>query len=399
MKFNKLSLLPLLLTPLFLSGCDNNKVQLDFGQYQNDKVIEINYGNLASLVKDESNFLIAVYPASPCNCWPTFENNVLEPLIFKYHLMIYKISYNEFFDNDNEKDTYKITICDDRETFAIFKDGALYDQTIYSDKAHWRDLSKFEKYLLPQVILPTMFYISQKQLETIYKEKDLKFSVLFGFNKCPDCTYAYRTIFKDYHHSHKDMKPLLMTDMDDLDAFPGLRVRALDENGKPTWDLTEDAQKKYDNFLSEYGLPDMEGDHNKYGYLTGKVPSIYRVKADGVSHKGDIVESGITIFNDEIEKIDEKKFIVKTSFFSEEREKDLTYLSKLKKNEHKVLQGMILDKDDVQDASKYGKGYIWWHHICEKYYRPLVNAFFDESLPQTSDNLLSILDSTVNTAD
>ncbi len=73
-------------------------------------------------------------------------------------------------------------------------------------------------------------------------------------------------------------------------------------------------------------------------------------------------------FNDEVTKIDGKN-IVTRSYFTEERIKHLSYVDNVKT---KVIQGLEIPDDDLDDTG------AWMKNKASEYHAPLLKAFLDK---------------------
>lgn len=382
MKFKPFLLMSALIGSLALGcGPDKGKIPLNYGQVNDGELVEIRYEDLSSLVDDRRNFLVVTRPEAPCTCWTNFRDVILEPFIMKEHLIVYSLSAGEFRDGEKKRDYYGIDVRSDRETISGFRDGKVAVTEAYKDTNYiFKKPESFAGWFHDHFTSPTMFYLSVEKLDLLYADEGKTFTVVYGYDSCYDCAYVYRTLLKEYSNAHRDAAPLFILDMDKV---PGLRVYS----GAAGHDLTPESEARYDAFKSDRGLKD-DGNDPKYGYGRGYVPTLFSIKAKGAGvYVGeDVILSAAVVFNDVIEK-DGDVYKVKTSYYSEARKNSLSYLAKVPKDERTVLEGMTLKADAV---TAYGESCFWDHEDAAKYYRPLLNAFLDESLAKSSDGLLGL---------
>lgn len=365
-----------------------HSVSLNYGQCLDEELKVIHHSELNSMVNEKKNFLLVVIPEDEhCGCWQNFKRICLEPVIKERHLIIYAIRAGQFRDTEeNELPRFGLNVINDRETIAGFLDGRLFVQAEYdrTNPMFW-NYETFKKWLDKYFTMPTMYYISLEQLDLLYAQKDTDFTIVYGYDSCIDCTYVYRTLFKEYSNNNRNAKPFFLIDADRLRPEKVIEGKTV-----------VDEETSFIPFKKERGLTDQDP---KFGYTdVGKVPTLFQIHAKGKDADGkiiytgdDVIKSGAVVFNDTIKKIDDK-YILTESYYSEERKQYLKYLENVPEGTETVLQGREIPKEEIITYPVNGHEYYVWRQECsEKCYRPLLNAFLDDALPKTSDKVFDII--------
>ena len=369
MKFTKHFLLFALLAPCALVSCgEDSKVALVYGD-QYEGLTEIQYGDLANKVDDEKTFLLAVRPKSNCTCWAHFKV-ILEEYKRDTHISVFTIVASEF---DNATNKYGLDVRSDRETFAIFKNGKLYEQNVYSEKnAMFNQKKDFKAYLESRVHLPTMFYITLDTLDSWLGTQDKEFTVYFARNNCKDCEYLDNHALKEYGEKHLDMTNLYILDCESL----GIRV--YDENNNLTTASAEAWQKFKDNYK-------LSNKYSEDGYNTGYVPTFLNVIGQssyvpGVAGEASyeegnhdfIVGLSYVYFNDTLTRGEDGKIRVTDSFLSQERFNEglIPYID----NSNQLIKGIEVPESDI---TAYGPYLVWNKPAAAKYHDKALNQYLD----------------------
>ena len=313
-----------------------------------DNTIEtIAYSKLSSLIYEKRSFLFLVKGSTDsCMCWNAFLNNCLGPYVHAKHLLVYSISLTQL---NKESDKYGLKMVDGYDTMAIFEDGKLVDQKCYAeDEKFGYDAPTFNAWIDKRIIAPKVFYVDQSQLDNLYNGIDplgkatSRFSLYFGRDTCPDCSYLNRVDMKEYFASRKSASlPLYYFDCD-------------------IWDKEVYADKKI-----EYGLTPSED--NPYAYSNGAFPFVASIVPNNGEKIKTIDQVGV-FYNDSV-----KDGKITDTFFSKSRAEDpeaglqgaLSYASNVSPN---VLDGL------KTDASKSR------HEQLAIYHKPLFFALLDEIL-------------------
>lgn len=354
-----LSILPLLLG---VTSCNNSysKVNLLFGRETVTQLEDIKYGDLANMIDDEKNFIIASTPDSSCACWSTFKNQCLLPYAKENKLIVYTIPHKELEQaHDDNKSTFGIDYRSDRPTFLLFEDGKIKEQRVYESKdSIFKQLDSFKKYFDEKINLPNYYYVSLTELNKLYIEEE-SFNIYFSRSNCPDCAYVETHSLKEYAKKNPEFRNLYVLDCETI----GIRV--YDENNQ----LTPDSALAWQAFKDEYGLSTVN--NPTFGYNTGYVPTFFSVTPKNGS-KTEGITMGSVYFNDTVTKED-GKYIVSDSYYTSERLPSLTYASNVEKN---VLKGMALSEDDVN--SYFDGAYIAWkQEKAATYHDALLFAYLD----------------------
>lgn len=356
-----------LLSPFMLVGCgQESKPALVYGDYFSE-LTDIKYADLANKVDDGKTFLLAVRPKSNCACWAHFKQ-VLEEYKAQTHVSIFTIIASEF---DNATNKFSLDVRNDRETFAIFKDGKLYEQNVYSEKNPiFNQPRDFKSYLESKVDLPTMFYISFDTYNEWLAVQDKTFNIYYARNNCPDCEYFDNNLLKAYGEKHLSSAPLFILDCESI----GIREYV---DGDPDKGLTPESQEDWNKFKEDYKLAEK---YTPYGYNTGYVPTILNVKGKSTyvkdNHDFDVLNSYVA-YNDTLTLQDDGKIRVTSSFFSESRFDGglIPYVE----SKDELVQGVHVKDDEVTLYA--GGAYIAWNKpAASRYYEPLLTKFLDYTL-------------------
>ena len=360
MKKKILTLFPLLLVPLTLTSCEQDKVTLTYGSLIKADIYslkEIDNAELLAKAKDDQEvFLLAVYQGSyseTCLCWNTYLN-VLANYVNGNHEMVY------LFDAQKQDETVsdlKIAKYEDSTPCLYIFNGdkkvASFSYRNKGDKAIFEDTTgdamktRVHKYINK----PTMYYVDEKYMEAHYQQ-DERMAVMFMRRGCGDCTYAIPNVIIPYINKHSVTTSLYLFDIQDqYDA--ALKDTATDED-----------KMHYQDLKDNYGLSTIGNE--TFGFQNGVVPTIQFVK------KG-IIDGAAVYFNDGVAKKEDGTFYVSNSYYSEERLPNLKYL-RGHTSSPTVLKGMTIEEGVL--LNKTG-GYYWSQDAASKFHRPLLEAFFD----------------------
>lgn len=359
LKMKQLFLSTALLLSTLLSGCQNqgsNKVLLSYGSDYDEAMTEVNYSKLLDMTTNGESFLLALRPGDEssitCSCWMTFSallnNYVKNNLPIIYVTNVYQIvDYQEHFG----------LVAPERQDpgFALFKDGKLYKQYIYTTKntpQFWQNKDALKDFIEEICEEPKMIYLQINQLsEMIDANKDKQIIASYVRKSCGDCGYVLPNVFLPYLKSHKINEKIYLIDLEDL----GIWKSTMDETEKATYQAMKDTLK-LSVALNE-----------TYGYGQGVVPTTF-------VHKGDQIIDANVFFNDTLSKDDDGVVTVTDSYFTNERIMNLQYLDKV---QTKVLKGLTIPETDYVE---YGEYIFWSQSAAAKYHTPLLNAFLDTYL-------------------
>lgn len=312
---------------------DDNKIILDFGQFNSTGVTQIDSIEFQTLADDAKlgNFMFVV-SSTRCICWKEFK-----PLIEKYikenNMICYEIPYNLF---SELAPTYKMIVSSATTTLAIFENGQVKYTLKSGVNEEMDDYKKLEKFLNATVAKPGCYLVNEEDINTI-KNSDKSAVIYYEKSECGDCTYINPRMLRTYVKNHKDMKPIYVLD-------------------GQSWVGKENYQDKKDEFgLSTVNNP-------TYGYDTGYFP--YFSYMENGEYK-----SGCVIFNDTIEGN-----TVTNSYFTTERVKNLEYTKT-------VIQGKQLAEDDIKSFEEFTS---WKQDSAAKVYEPILNDFLNYYLPKTT---------------
>lgn len=311
---------------LSMASCGGNnedvKVKLSFGTMigLEDKVSVTSHlkwikkSELNKLVSAEDDFVLLLHgSADTCTCYTDWHENVLVPYIKRTKLLVYAIDLTEF---ESDGEYMGLKRIQGSETLAIFERGKVRYQhsTDNESEGFVTKASDFAAWMDQRCTRPKIFYVDKDILDGFYAGNS-PFTIYFGRDLCPDCSYLRYGILRDYLENNDVVDKSLF--YIDFDAY------------RPTRGAEDYDEKMvvYNELKAEYGLAWSED--NPAGYGTGAFPSIFYVNPDGASHNGDIIEAAGVFFN---ETIDEKTGVISNSYFSKERydEASSSYMTYLK---------------------------------------------------------------------
>lgn len=357
MKIKNLLFLPLLLSTITLSSCneEQNKINLLYGQQIKNDVTYVDYQQIKEKFLKHETFIVTVF-ANNCRCWSDL-HSILKQYISNYHIEVFAISYNDFLlaSKSNNDNVFDLNIVSGSTTFAVVENGKLRFNELNTEKTKMlRSYNAFEEFMNDLVILPKMFYIDLDQLNELF-ETDKTSLIYFSRSNCSDCLY-----FNDYFlRNYQMQKNMYILDCESIG------VREYDGEGN----LTSESATKWQEFKDNYYLSNVN--NKDYGYDTGYVPTLLLFNGNSTTKKPTFI-SGAIYFNDELAK-ENDEYIIKNSYYTEERKSKLPYLNNV---ENKVLVGTKIDENNI---TVYGE-YISWNKIdASKYHDPLVKAFLDDA--------------------
>ena len=298
---------PLLLTLPLLAGsllsCRNEgiTVQLDFGTLigtaKTDAVDArsqlqwITYSRLAQLVNDGGSFALLVHgSADTCTCYVGWHENLAKYVKAK-KVLIYAIDLADF---EKGSDYFGIQIAQSYDTLALFGDGKVKHQhtTANQSDTFVTDYAALAEWINRRIEAPKVFYVNEELLDGFYHGSET-FTIYFGRDTCPDCTYLSRTIMRDYVRSHKTLEPNFF--IIDFDVFRPTASRTQDP------DTYAAQSEKYKEKKIKYGLDQAED--NPAGFsLDACFPTLRFIRPDGESFRGDVIEASGVFFNESVNR-------------------------------------------------------------------------------------------------
>ena len=365
----KSHLLPFALLPLLLVACGNEEqpqVSLRLGTLignrAEDKVTHLSQitwikkSVLTRLVNDEENFLLLLHgSADTCTCYTEWHDTILSRYSKSHNLLIYGITLAEL---ETDSEYYGLDRGQGYDTLAIFSNGKVKYQhnTAKSDDPFVTDYAQFVAWMEKRVKYPVLFTVDEEILDGFYEGNE-GFTVYFGRDTCPDCTYLNRTGLRSFIDSHSIKEPnFFYIDFDPYRPSPS----------DPDY---EERMVAYQAIKDKYGLSWSED--NPAGYGTGVFPTVYYVNPDGESFSGDVIEAAGVFYNESFDKETGK---VTGSYFTKERydAASSSYLTYLKdsKVETKYYEGVVVEgsKEAKGDAKK---------DLLRPYEEPIFNALLE----------------------
>lgn len=305
----------------------------------------LTYAQLKEKMKNKETMLVVIFPGleSTCGCWITFQR-VIKRYIENTNNKVYCINY---FDMVASNDTYGFEGYSDSPTFHIVHNESIIFKSSYKNDSH--DIYTSEN-LLKQTVdkyvtSPSMYEISLNEIEEVANYETSR--IFFSRSTCGDCNYVIPNLLVPYFNSSTSNERLYIFDMD-----------ALRSN-----------QDVYQNFKDNYGLSYVGNE--TYGYGVGYVPTFQYLENGAI-------KSAAVYFNDTVVKTGDGQYEVITSYYTEDRLNNLSYL-KDSNVENKILEGLKLGSDDVFEIPmENDETYIGWHkEKAAKYHDPILTSFLD----------------------
>ena len=349
-------LLPFLVASSALfSGCkkdknkDKNKqdsrVLITFGDVHATQTREIDLAKLAEITNAKENFLFVV-STNTCGCWSEFEP-ILNDYLSNNKVVCYRMDFHSFKD---AAATYGLAnASSSTTTFAIFENGKVKTFLNNADDSNiMYSSSNFKRYMDETVILPSCYYITREDVNTI-KSSNKNAVIYFVRSACGDSSDLNRGLLRSYIQNHQGMKKIYTLDCQDY------------------WrsSQSEDYQSYLDT-KNELGLSNVN--NPTYGYDAGVFPYFEYIENGQYA-------SGCVIYNDTVTKQD-NKFIVSNSYYTPERVASLEYTNK-------VIKGLELTSDDV---FTYGNYAGWKNEAADKQYKEILDSFLDYALAKQTFN-------------
>lgn len=329
-------------------GEKTTAVSLDFGTYVGNQatdvinarsqILWIKRSKLNQLVTGKASFLLLLHGSGDeCTCYTEWHNNCLAPYVKQNKLLVYGIELSEF---ESESEYYGVPRHSGAETFCVFEGGTLryYHDTTNLQDPFVNQYSAFYEWMKQRVSFPKIYTVSTEILEGFYEGND-PFTVYFGRDTCPDCSYLTNTLLRDYLKTTKVVKQNFL--YFDFDVFYAK---------KDTPEYEGYLQKK-----AEYGLA--ESEDNPAGMGAGLFPTVYFVQPNGNDKTGDVIQASGVFFNESV-----KDSLISGSYFTQERYEDgkdsyLCYLADDVNVKSKWIEGSPIEvagktRDDLHEALK-----------------------------------------------
>lgn len=358
----------LLLMPLIflgtslLTGCSlKERVRLTYGSYIQDDLIELD--DFFDLQKKMSgtergeNFLLATYlEGSFCSCWDNFET-VLKRYISEEDVIIYKIS-NDLFNSTNQSqlDDWGLTkITGTTPSLAIIKNGKVKKEFIADNSEFFDRYISFKERIDQYVLAPNYYFVDQDILDDAIANDD-KVLVHYMWDFCPDCQYSGPAVLYPYTNNHDFTLKMYIIDIGMLTGY--------DPEAENPFANFNTSNQEYADFLRDHQIS--FAGNETFGYDRGFVPTT-QYWENGVLTDVNVY------FNDSL-TLDNNEWKIASSFFSEERKDSLHYLEGI---ETIVLEGLIVNEEDVSPSNSDPTVGSWKKDAASVYHNPLLTAFLD----------------------
>ena len=340
-----------------LTGCTTKKVILTFGTYIEqslDILKPLDTSELFSKANSEETYILATYQgkySEECLCWSTFQN-VIVNYMNKYHEKVYLYNTENYGDlqidlkiQEYSDSTPALYIFQGKEQLANFSYKKSNDKIIFSDLKAEAMYTRIHKV----VEKPRLYEVNDEYLSNSINISTETIA-LFIRSSCPDCSYSLSNVIIPYINKTTIEKEIFVLDLESYFRQSATSSKSEDR------DL-------YQSIKDKYGLS--ESGNKTYGFDGGYVPTIQY-------YRRGILKDASVFFNDKVSQNENGTYYINKSFYSNER---LTSLSYCKNVENNVIEGLVLDENDV---AKTSSGYTYW--LQEKaavYHTPLLEAFLD----------------------
>ena len=356
---NKLILVPVIsLAFAVLTGCTQERVNLAFGTYieQSLETLEtMDTSSMLNKVYSEEAYILATYQgkySNECLCWSTFQN-VIVNYMNTYHEKV------SIFDMDNYSDlqidlgieeykdsTPALYIYKGKKQIAKFTYKNSRDKNIFGDLKAETMYERIHKFANK----PSIYEVNDEFLTNNLRE-EREAIMLFVRTGCGDCHYSLSNVIIPYTNRFELKKEIWYFDLQDYYLLHNKE------------DASKEEIAQYQNIKDKYGLSEVG--NKVYGYGDGFVPTIQYYR------KG-ILKDASVFFNDEISQKADGSYYISKSYYSSER---LTSLSYCKDVENNVLEGMVINENEIAKTS-YGHAY-WSQEKAALYHTPLLESFLD----------------------
>jgi hypothetical protein len=198
-----------------------------------------------------------------------------------------------------------------------------------------------------RILFPKIYTVSSEILDGFYEGNE-PFTIYYGRDNCPDCSYLSTNLLKDYLKETKVVKKTFL--YFDFDVFYARK-------DTPEYEAYQE-KKAY------YGLASSE--ENPSGFGAGMFPTIYSVQPNGEDRQGDVIQAAGVFFNESV-----KEGTIQGSYFTKERYEEaqdsyLEYLDEKEGLTTKWIEGTSLS-GDLSDR----------HEALKPYEKPLFEALLD----------------------
>ena len=213
----------------------------------------------AKLAKHE-NFLLFVYDDF-CECSQSFEG-VIEHFMQEKHLIVYTISNTKVNGNEDLKN-----LVSNSPALVLYENGTISSKVGYKGhESYFENYAGFQSYLDKYVIMPSMFYINEAQLDAKLAANET-FVIYYDKANCPFCAYLKEHYLKEYMIANPNNVFYA------IDVYvEGIQIK----NGSSS---SAEAVAQFTAFKAKYKLSDLDAEHpNPYGFTKGWNPSMHSYK-------------------------------------------------------------------------------------------------------------------------
>ena len=364
---SKLAVVLPLISISLLASCNNSvsqekKVSLTYGTNITLDTVsdlkELTNDELLVKTRDEEEvFLLAVYQgdySKECLCWSTFKE-VVRKYMNVHADMVYL--YNAHNQNEESKSLGIEKLNNSTPYLYVFNGQKVIAKFSYNnrkDKAIFEDTTSETMYkrVMKVVNRSQLIYIDELFIKTCNVKSNNDVVVMFMRSGCGDCKYALPNVVIPYFKEHKIEVNLYLYDM------------------QKVWEdshaegASESQAKAYQNLKDEYGLS--EKGNATFGYKNGVVPTIQKIR-------GGVIKDAAVYFNDSVSKKEDGSYYISSSYYSESRLANLTFL-KDKKDFPTILEGMTITDGVLEMESG---GYYFTQNAANVYHKPIFEAFLD----------------------
>ena len=242
------------------------------------------YADLNLMISQKQSFLLTTY-STTCFCSIDFYNNILNPIVAEYNIVIYKISEKEFAKMAG------LSFTPSTPEMITFKNGEIIAHVDAYSK--WdndaKNIDKVIKYISKYFYIESpMITCTKEEVEQLIKtNKDI--IVYFKRNTCSDCRQFEDMYFNSFLVNKKNNSKTIYAIETSLYK---------DEDDSSIWE----------NFVKDFQLS--YESNNEQGYLSGRVPT-FQYYSNGELKKTCV------IYNDIFEKNTDSSITITGGYYNE----------------------------------------------------------------------------------
>ncbi|MGM9857821.1 MAG: hypothetical protein ACI311_00990 [Bacilli bacterium] len=281
------STIPLLIATsiALLPSCGSSKIVPLERQLGIKEPIKLeSFSDLNLMISQKQSFLLTTY-STTCFCSIDFYNNILNPIVEEYSIVVYKISEKEFAKMAG------LSFTPSTPEIITYKDGEIiahidaYSKWNNEVKNKDKVVNYISKYFY---IKSPMITCTKEEIEELIKTNQ-DILIYFKLKTCPDCRQFEEMFLNSYLMNKNNSSKTIY-------AIETSLYR--DENDSSLWE----------NFTSDFQLSYVS--NNEQGYLNGKVPTIQY-------YSGGQLQKTCVIYNDQYTQNEDSSITITSGYYNE----------------------------------------------------------------------------------